>query len=89
STMPMTEVGIDSSITRDLYVSMGEPTGNNAWAVRVYYKPFVSWIWAGCAFMALGGILAASDRRYRARKQTESNDAGEETGAIHEEKVAS
>jgi len=68
STMPMTEVGIDSSLTRDLYVSMGDATGNNAWAVRVYYKPFVSWIWAGCAFMALGGLLAASDRRYRRRK---------------------
>jgi cytochrome c-type biogenesis protein CcmF len=68
STMPMTEVGIDSSLTRDLYVSMGEATGNNAWAVRVYYKPFVSWIWAGCCFMALGGLLAASDRRYRIRK---------------------
>ena len=67
STMPMTEVGIDSSLTRDLYVSMGDTTGDNAWAVRVYYKPFVSWIWGGCAFMALGGLLAAADRRYRTR----------------------
>ena len=88
STMPMTEVGIDTSLTRDLYVSMGEPTGNNAWAVRVYYKPFVSWIWAGCAFMALGGILAASDRRYRnsrVRKSSEEDDSN----AIIDEKVAS
>jgi cytochrome c-type biogenesis protein CcmF len=84
STMPMTEVGIDSSITRDLYVSMGEPTGNNAWAVRVYYKPFVSWIWAGCAFMALGGILAASDRRYRVRKTSADNEPD-----VIEEKAAS
>ena len=82
STMPMTEVGIDSSLTRDLYVSMGESTGNNAWAVRVYYKPFVSWIWGGCAFMALGGLLAAADRRYRIRKsadvviEEESNTRG-------------
>lgn len=82
STMPMTEVGIDSSLTRDLYVSMGESTGNNAWAVRVYYKPFVSWIWGGCAFMALGGLLAAADRRYRIRKsanvviEEESNTQG-------------
>ena len=83
STMPMTEVGIDSSLTRDLYVSMGEPTGNNAWAVRVYYKPFVSWIWGGCALMALGGIFAASDRRYRKRQ---SDVADEER---IEEKVAS
>ncbi len=88
STMPMTEVGIDSSLTRDLYVSMGEPTGNNAWAVRVYTNPFVSWIWAGCAFMALGGILAASDRRYRnsrVRKSSEEDDPN----AIIDEKVAS
>ena len=68
STMPMTEVGIDSTLMRDLYVSMGDSTGKNAWAVRVYYKPFVSWIWAGCGFMALGGLLAALDRRYRIRK---------------------
>ncbi len=72
STMPRTEVGIDSSLTRDLYVSMGESTGNNAWAVRVYYKPFVSWIWGGCAFMALGGLLAAADRRYRTRKSADA-----------------
>ncbi|MFM8339128.1 MAG: cytochrome c-type biogenesis CcmF C-terminal domain-containing protein, partial [Fluviibacter sp.] len=78
STMPMTEVGIDSSLTRDLYVSMGDATGKNSWAVRVYYKPFVSWIWAGCGFMALGGLLAALDRRYRVRKSAEaqSTDQG-------------
>lgn len=75
STMPMTEVGINSSITRDLYVSMGDATGNNAWAVRVYYKPFVSWIWAGCALMAFGGLLAASDRRYRVRKSADAANA--------------
>jgi cytochrome c-type biogenesis protein CcmF len=78
STMPMTEVGIDSSLTRDLYVSMGDATGKNSWAVRVYYKPFVSWIWAGCGFMALGGLLAALDRRYRVRKlaEAQSTDQG-------------
>ena len=91
STMPMTEVGIDSTITRDLYVSMGDSTGNNAWAVRVYYKPFVSWIWAGCALMALGGLLAASDRRYRMRKSDHTDHADAVTndaGASSEEKVA-
>ena len=80
STMPMTEVGIDSSLTRDLYVSMGESIGDNAWAVRVYYKPFVSWIWAGCGLMALGGLLAAADRRYRVRKgQQGQGDAAAST----------
>lgn len=69
SRMPMTETAIDSGFTRDLYVALGEPldaTGAaGAWSVRVYYKPFVTWIWGGCLLMALGGLLAASDRRYR------------------------
>jgi len=70
SGMPMTEAAIDTGIFRDLYVSMGEPIPDtqSAWAVRVYYKPFVVWIWAGCVLMALGGVLAISDRRYRIRK---------------------
>jgi len=63
--MPMTEAGIDTGFTRDLYVSLGESVGDNAWAVRVQVKPFVDWIWGGCLIMALGGLLAASDRRYR------------------------
>jgi len=66
-TMPMTEAGIDSGVFRDLYVSLGEPVGNGAWSVRVYYKPFVNWIWGGCVIMALGGLIAVSDRRYRVR----------------------
>ncbi len=65
SSMPMTEAAIDTGFTRDVYVSLGEPLPDGAWAVRVYYKPFVDWIWFGCLFMALGGVLAASDRRYR------------------------
>ncbi|MDP2196279.1 MAG: heme lyase CcmF/NrfE family subunit [Rhodocyclaceae bacterium] len=69
SGMPMTEAAIDSGFTRDVYVSLGEPLGGNdgneAWAVRVYYKPFVGWIWGGCLLMSIGGLFAASDRRYR------------------------
>jgi len=65
SSMPMTEAAIDAGLTRDLYVSLGEPLEDGAWAVRVYFKPFVDWIWFGCLFMAFGGLLAASDRRYR------------------------
>ncbi|MCW5663540.1 MAG: heme lyase CcmF/NrfE family subunit [Piscinibacter sp.] len=65
---PMTEADIDAGLTRDLYVSLGEPVGNaGAWIVRIYVKPFVDWIWGGCFLMALGGLLAASDRRYRAK----------------------
>ncbi|MDR9828180.1 heme lyase CcmF/NrfE family subunit [Vibrio sp. FNV 38] len=67
----MTEAAIDSGITRDLYVAMGERLDDNvSWAVRLYYKPFVRWIWAGSLLMALGGIVAISDRRYRFRKKT-------------------
>ncbi|QPL52773.1 heme lyase CcmF/NrfE family subunit [Vibrio navarrensis] len=66
----MTEAAIDRGITRDLYIAMGERLEDNrSWAVRIYYKPFVRWIWAGSIIMSLGGILAISDRRYRFRKK--------------------
>ena len=65
STMPMTEAAIDVGLTRDIYVSLGEELNDQSWAVRVYYKPFVDWIWGGCLLMALGGLLAISDKRYR------------------------
>jgi cytochrome c-type biogenesis protein CcmF len=63
--MPMTEAAIDVGLTRDLYVSLGEPLDEKTWTVRIYLKPFVDWIWGGALLMALGGLLAASDRRYR------------------------
>ena len=67
SAMPMTEAAIDSGLFRDLYVSLGEAIEGSTpqWSVRVYYKPFVSWIWYGAILMVLGGLLAVSDRRYR------------------------
>ena len=66
--MPMTEVGIDAGVTRDLYVALGEPLDDQGnWAVRLHIKPFVRWIWGGSVLMALGGLLATSDRRYRVR----------------------
>jgi len=61
----MTEAAIDPGITRDLYVSLGDPLGGDAWLIKLQHKPFVDWIWGGCLLMALGGLLAASDRRYR------------------------
>jgi cytochrome c-type biogenesis protein CcmF len=64
-TRPMTEAGIDPGFMRDIYVSLGETLGNGDWSLRLYYKPFVRWIWLGCIFMAVGGLLAAVDRRYR------------------------
>jgi cytochrome c-type biogenesis protein CcmF len=66
-TKPMTEAGIDAGFLRDIYVSLGESLGGGAWSVRLYYKPFVRWIWLGGALIALGGLLAASDPRYRMR----------------------
>ena len=77
SEMPMTEAAIRSSITGDVYVSLGEPVGDGAWTARIYYKPFVTWIWGGCVLMALGGFVAMSDRRYRAlARREELGDAG-------------
>jgi cytochrome c-type biogenesis protein CcmF len=68
SQMPMTEAAIDAGFTRDVYVSLGEPLDNGgAWSVRVYFKPFVDWIWGGCLLMGLGGVIAMLDRRYRLR----------------------
>jgi cytochrome c-type biogenesis protein CcmF len=63
--MPMTEAAIDSGFLGDIYVSLGDPVGDGSWAVRVYDKPFINWIWFGCILMALGGFIALSDRRYR------------------------
>jgi cytochrome c-type biogenesis protein CcmF len=63
--MPMTEAAIDWGFTRDIYVALGEPLSDGAWSVRVYYKPFIRWIWIGGLLMALGGLLSATDKRYR------------------------
>ena len=69
SRSPMTEVAIDRGVTRDVYVALGEPVSATAWSVRVHHKPFVNLIWIGCVLMALGGVLAASDRRYRIKRK--------------------
>jgi len=85
SGMPMTEAAIDTGILRDLYVSLGEeiPGSNGAWAVRIYHKPFIDWIWAGCLLMALGGVLAISDRRYRIHaRKAKPTDATAPAAAI-------
>ncbi len=65
--MPMTEAGIDAGLFRDLFVALAEQLENGAWSLRVYYKPFIRWIWLGCIFMALGGFIAVMDKRYRLR----------------------
>ena len=73
SSMPMTEAAIDVGLTRDIYVSLGEVLPDRSWAVRVYYKPFVDWIWGGCLLMALGGVLAISDKRYRIKLKKQAS----------------
>src|SRR6185295_5113547 len=73
--MPMTEAAIDTGLTRDLYVSLGEPLRDGSWVVRVYHKPFVDWIWGGAFLMALGGVIAVSDRRYRLARREQAHAA--------------
>ncbi|WP_367103899.1 heme lyase CcmF/NrfE family subunit [uncultured Psychrobacter sp.] len=70
SMMPMTEAAIDASLMRDLYVALGEPIadGSNKWAVRIYVKPLIRWIWLGAIIMTLGSVLSIFDRRYRMKK---------------------
>lgn len=62
---PMTQASLDRGIWRDLYVSLGEPLDQEAWVLRVYHKPYMNWIWLGTLLMAMGGLLAVADRRYR------------------------
>ena len=97
SGMPLTEASISPGLLGDLYVSLGEPipNSNGAWAVRIYIKPFVDWIWGGCVFMGMGGLLAISDRRYRIHSRkasvavTETEMAGKSTVLQVEEGKAS
>jgi len=74
SAMPMTEAAIDSGFMQDLYVSLGDalPGATPQWSMRVYYKPFVPWLWAGVLVMVLGGFLAALDKRYRTQPSESS-----------------
>lgn len=80
----MTEADIEPSLFRDLFVALGEPLGNKAWAVRIHYKPFVRWIWFGGVLIAMGGFITVFDRRYRrvkVAKQEKPNHADGVAGA--------
>ncbi len=74
---PMTESGIQPRLSRDLYVALGEPLGDDAWSVRIQYKPLIRLIWLGALIMAFGGALSASDRRYRVRREAEAVSGSE------------
>ena len=71
SKMGMTEAAIDWGFTRDLYAALGEQLDDGSWGLRLYYKPFIRWIWLGGVFMALGGLLCMLDKRYRIRVREE------------------
>jgi len=72
--MALSQADIDSGFTRDLFVALGEPVGDTAWTVRIQVKPFMTWIWTGCLLMALGGLLAAGDKRYRRTQEAGVRD---------------
>jgi cytochrome c-type biogenesis protein CcmF len=63
---PMTEAAIDAQLHRDVFIALGQSLGNGAWSVRVRVKPLISFLWLGAVVMAIGGLLGATDRRYRA-----------------------
>ncbi|SAK81438.1 cytochrome c assembly protein [Caballeronia hypogeia] len=75
SNTPTTEAAIDHGVLRDLYVALDQPAGGDAWTVRIQIKPFVRWIWGGCILMALGGLLAAADRRHAKLRATQPRAA--------------
>ena len=81
NSMPMTEPAIRHSITGDVYVSLGVPSSDGGWVVRVYSKPFVTWIRFGCIIMSVGGLLAMLDRRYRRRREKKAADAAKSNSA--------
>ncbi|MEC5210367.1 cytochrome c-type biogenesis protein CcmF [Psychrobacter sp. PL15] len=83
SMMPMTEAAIDASLMRDLYVALGEPISadSNQWAVRIYVKPLIRWIWLGAIIMALGGLISMLDKRYRLKKTKGPDQVADNTVA--------
>ncbi|TDQ59655.1 cytochrome c-type biogenesis protein CcmF [Mesocricetibacter intestinalis] len=84
SRMTMTEAAIDWGFGRDLYVALGESLEDGSWALRLYYKPFVRWIWLGGLFMALGGLLCMFDRRYRFGRLLTDSTGREKAGMAEE-----
>ena len=73
----MTEAGIHAGMDKDLFVALGDQLGNGGWSVRIQYKPLIRFIWLGALIMALGGLIAITDRRYRAK-----STAGEEATEV-------
>jgi cytochrome c-type biogenesis protein CcmF len=76
----MTEAGIQVNWNKDLFIALGDQLGNNTWSVRIQYKPMIRFIWLGALVMALGGLIAVSDRRYRSPARARSSAASAEAG---------
>ena len=79
---PMTEAGIRAGLDKDLFVALGDQLGNNTWSVRIQYKPLIRFIWLGAMIMALGGLIAISDRRYRVNVREKVVDKSGEAEAL-------
>ncbi|WP_339674620.1 heme lyase CcmF/NrfE family subunit [uncultured Zhongshania sp.] len=82
SSQVMTEAAIDAGLMRDVFIALGEPVGKDAWAVRVHVKPFIRWIWLGALLMALGGLLAICDKRYRPKQKAIIDGNGDRSATV-------
>ncbi len=79
----MTQLALQPGFTRDLFVALGEPLGSEgAWSVRIHVKPFIRWVWGGAVFMLIGGLFAATDRRYWIRRRSEAADVDRAAGSF-------
>jgi cytochrome c-type biogenesis protein CcmF len=78
----MTEASIDAGWSRDLFVALGEDLGDGSWSIRIQYKPLIRLIWVGAFVMALGGLVAMSDRRYRSRSTATDADGATAKNAV-------
>jgi cytochrome c-type biogenesis protein CcmF len=78
----MTEAAIDTNVLRDVFLALGEPLGADAWSLRIQVKPLIGFLWLGSGLMALGGLIAITDRRYRtATREARSTEREERVAA--------
>ena len=80
-TEPMTEAAIDTNMLRDVFVALGEPLGDDAWSLRLRVKPLIRLLWIGAGLMALGGLVAVTDKRYRVAAREAAPAAAQPAGA--------
>ena len=81
----MTEAAINTKLSRDVYVSLGDNLGDGSWTVSLYLRSFVACIWLGGFIMAFGGLIAILDRRFRRPvkvKSQSSNNLGHNNDGV-------